>query len=309
MIDQQAHPEIHQCFSLALSWNWPFDEGFVSLLRLEASEQKVSLFEITPKNLNEVKYALEQCLLDFDTFLDRAADDDPRFSAFCEWATGHCKHVFNPREKAILANDKVLMHHAMIQAGLSTPCTIILPPFRSHPAPPEIDHTFLNRPMTLKPSHGGGSEGVIMGVSSLDQVQSARQQSPEDSYLLQASILPTYWAGKQAWFRVLYCCGSVFPCRWNTETHIYTQITSEEESLSLFTELNQIVHRIAASIELELFSTEIVLTEQKNFVIVDYVNDPLDLRLQSEACDGVPNEIVAEFARVIIAQANHHSSS
>jgi hypothetical protein len=44
-----------------------------------------------------------------------------------------------------------------------------------------------------------------------------------------------------------------------------------------------------------LFSTEITLTPDGRFVIVDYVNDPIDLRLQSKAFDGVPNDIVRDI--------------
>jgi hypothetical protein len=44
-----------------------------------------------------------------------------------------------------------------------------------------------------------------------------------------------------------------------------------------------------------LFSTEITLTPDGRFVIVDYVNDPIDLRLQSKALDGVPNDIVLDI--------------
>jgi hypothetical protein len=44
-----------------------------------------------------------------------------------------------------------------------------------------------------------------------------------------------------------------------------------------------------------LFSTEITLTPDGRFVIVDYVNDPIDLRLQSKTFDGVPDDIVEDI--------------
>jgi len=42
------------------------------------------------------------------------------------------------------------------------------------------------------------------------------------------------------------------------------------------------------------------LTPGGRFVIVDYVNDPIDLRLQSKAPDGVPNEIVRDIAARLV---------
>jgi hypothetical protein len=55
-----------------------------------------------------------------------------------------------------------------------------------------------------------------------------------------------------------------------------------------------------------LFSCEIALTNDHSFVVVDYVNDPLDLRLQSRCVDGVPDDIVAAIANQLARLAIHH---
>ena len=47
------------------------------------------------------------------------------------------------------------------------------------------------------------------------------------------------------------------------------------------------LHRIC---KLDWFSTEIALTLEE-FVVVDYVNDGIDTRVQSKAVDGVPDEV------------------
>jgi hypothetical protein len=49
-----------------------------------------------------------------------------------------------------------------------------------------------------------------------------------------------------------------------------------------------------------LFSTEITITSDGRFVIVDYVNDPIDLRLQSKAFDGVPDDIVKDITERLV---------
>ena len=81
---------------------------------------------------------------------------------------------------------------------------------------------------------------------------------------------------------------------------MYSRLTPEEESIFHLDPLVSITRLIAALIELDLFSTEIALTEEGKFIVVDYVNDPLDLRLQSETIDGVPDEIVSEIASILI---------
>jgi hypothetical protein len=59
-----------------------------------------------------------------------------------------------------------------------------------------------------------------------------------------------------------------------------------------------------------LFSTEIAVTSDGRFVIVDYVNDPIDLRLQSKALDGVPDEIVKDITeRLLELISLHHTPS
>jgi len=69
-----------------------------------------------------------------------------------------------------------------------------------------------------------------------------------------------------------------------------------EESRYRLGELHKTVVSIARISKLDLFSTEISLTPDGLFVVVDYVNDVLDLRLQSKTPDGVPDDIVHDIA-------------
>jgi hypothetical protein len=55
--------------------------------------------------------------------------------------------------------------------------------------------------------------------------------------------------------------------------------------------------------KLQLFSTEIALAVEGTFQVVDYVNDPLDLRLQSDTPEGVPDDIVRFIAEKLTALA------
>lgn len=50
---------------------------------------------------------------------------------------------------------------------------------------------------------------------------------------------------------------------------------------------------------MDWFSTEIALTHE-NFLVVDYVNDDIDTRLQSRAVDGVPDEIMKAVASDLV---------
>jgi len=51
------------------------------------------------------------------------------------------------------------------------------------------------------------------------------------------------------------------------------------------------------------------LTSEGKFVVVDYVNEVCDMRLQSNHIDGVPDSIVRRVAQLIVHEVEKHSSS
>jgi len=281
-------------YDLCLTWNWEYDADFVELLDLACQSHGLSLLQITSENLSEMMRSLENKEIAFQIFFDRASDTDPRFIPVVQWACNHAVHYINPHELACRAWDKVAMHQAM-SASMDTPFTIVLPSYDDQPLLPAIDLASLGDGFTIKPALGGGGDGVITEATSLNQVLVARQQFPSQRYLLQAQIIPTRLGLQMAWFRVTYCVGKVYPCWWDNCTHIYTPVTSDETTSYHLSPLHSITSSIAQICGLELFSTEITLTPDGRFVIVDYVNDPIDLRLQSKTFDGVPNDIVRDI--------------
>jgi len=281
-------------YDLCLTWNWEYDADFVKLLDLACESHGLSLLQITPENLLDTIRSLANKEITFKIFFDRASDTDPRFVPVVQWACNHAVHYINPHELACRAWDKVAMHQAM-SASMDTPFTIVLPSYDEQPLLPAIDLASLGDGFTIKPALGGGGDGVITEATSLSQVLGARQEFPSQRYLLQAQIIPARLGPRMAWFRVTYCVGKVYPCWWDNCTHIYSPVTSDEANSYNLSPLHSMTSSIAQICGLELFSTEITLTPDGRFVIVDYVNDPIDLRLQSKTFDGVPNDIVRDI--------------
>ena len=282
-------------YDFCLAWNWEYDADFVNLLDHACQSRGLSLLQTTPGNLSETIRSLANEEITFRIFFDRASDADPRFIPVVQWACNHAAHYINPHELACRAWDKVAMHQA-ISTSMETPVAIVLPSYDEQPLLPAIDLASLGEGFTIKPALGGGGDGVVTGATSLSQVLVARKAFPSQRYLLQAQIVPAQLGTRMAWFRVTYCAEKVYPCWWDSFTHIYAPITSDEENSYDLTPLHGITSSIAKICGLELFSTEITLTPDGRFVIVDYVNDPIDLRLQSKAFDGVPNDIVRDIA-------------
>lgn len=293
-------------YDLCLAWNWEHDAGFVTLLDTACRSQRLSLLQITPDNLVDILHSLASNQVTFRAFLDRASDADARFAPVVEWACARGVYRINPQEQAARTGDKATMHLDLISAGLYTPYAIILPPYREQPVLPPVDLSLLGDKFTIKPAHGGGGAGVVMEATSLSQVLAARQEFPADKYLLQAHVVPAHLDAHAAWFRVIYCVGQVYPCWWDTHTHVYTPVTPDEETHYSLTPLRHVVTSIARICRLDLFSTEIALTPDGLFVVVDYVNDQIDLRLQSKTFDGVPDDIVRDVAEHLVALVATH---
>ncbi|MBN2409192.1 MAG: hypothetical protein JXE07_05595 [Candidatus Aminicenantes bacterium] len=281
---------------LCLAWNWEYDADFVKLLGEACSSRGLDLWEATPETLCHVLEDLHQGTASFKVLLDRASDADPRFLSLVKWAEANAVRQINPHAKAVHAINKASMHLEFITAGIQTPHTIILPPYNECPQIVAPDTGPLGDRFVVKPAHGGGGEGVVFEVSSIEQVLTARRAFSGDHYLLQARITPAEWAGRRAWFRVIYCDGKVYRFWWDITRPVYRQISEEEDREFGLAPLTQIMLTIAGICGLDLFSTEIALTAAGVFVVVDYVNNPIDLRLRSAAADGVPDETVRDIA-------------
>jgi hypothetical protein len=286
-------------YDLCLAWNWEHDAGFVALLESAFSSRGLSLWQVTPANLGGALEALISNRASFLSFLDRASEADPGFVPLVEWATSHRVFEVNPHERAVHALNKASMHLEFITAGIHTPHTIILPPYSLYTDVFPLDLSPLGEKFIVKPAHGGGGEGVVFEVSTVGQVLEARQAYPQDYYLLQARVTPVRLDGRAAWFRVLYCAGKVYPFWWDLTTHVYTLVDEEEEGRFNLARLRSTTLDIAQVCGLNLFSSEIALAASGHFTVVDYVNNPIDLRLQSAAQDGVPDQVVRDIAATL----------
>lgn len=283
-------------YDLCLAWNTEWDVDFVELLDSALRAQGLSpLFQITPANLEHVVRELQSGELCFRAYVDRAVGDDPNFMPVVTWAGDNGAYLINPYERARHSWDKAATH-LDVYANLHTPYTIILPPYQQQPELGELDLSPLGPTITTKPAHGGGGEGVIELCTTPEQVQEARRQQPDDSYLLQARVVPSQIGGRDAWFRTIYSAGHSYPCWWNTKSHAYVPVTVAETSHYGLEPIQEITQRIAEICGLQLFSNEIALTRDHEFLVVDYVNDPIDLTLQSKRKDGVPDAIVRFIA-------------
>jgi hypothetical protein len=291
-----------QAYDLCISWYWLYDHDFVRYLEEACAMRRLTLWQITPSNLLQAVNDLYTGRVTFGTLLDRAADD-LRFEPIRRFALEHRVRRLNPSELSHWSEDKATMHLELMQVGLQTPYTIILAPFVTQPILPDLNLAPLGGRFVLKPAVGGGGEGVRMNASTLDDIQRARLEFPDQKYLVQEQVEPRLLRGQEAWFRIFHVGNCCMPCWWHPVTHVYGILTAEQEAQFELQALRRITARIAQVCRLDGVSTEIVLTPGGRFVVVDYVNDGIDTRIQSKASDGVPDEVMRHVADQLVGLA------
>ena len=295
-------------YDICLTWYWEYDTDFVAAIEAECNVQGASLLLVSPKELAQITVDFLEGGISFNVLLDRA-QYHAGFIPLMKKAREQNVYFVNSRESSSWAEDKATMHLEMISRGLETPYTLILAPFVEQPILPSLDLSPLGGQFVIKPAVGGGGEGVILRATSLEEVRQARTEFAEQKYLIQAHVDPQELEGRKAWFRIYFVDSKIHPCWWDPQTHVFHQLSTEEEDRFGLTPLRRVTSEIASICRLDWFSTEIALSKEGKFVAVDYVNDGIDLRSQSMAQDGVPDQVIRAIAADLVALAARHRRS
>ncbi len=289
-------------YDLAVSWDWDDDREFVALLEMHVHSRGMRFYSITHHNTHETLRKLHRGELAFGAFLDRAWDLDENFAPVARAVRKSAPLMINPPEVLNHAADKATMHLEFLTKGIDVPFTIIISPYNKKR---EVELSLselarLGRPFIIKPANTtGGGIGVILGAETLKDVVESRQHHKNDKYLLQEKIVPILLDGKVGWFRVFFIFGTILPCWWDHETHLYSMVTEPDMRAHRLEQLCTITREIHEVCHLDFFSTEIAIVSGGKAITVDYVNEICDMRMQSLHKDGVPDEVVATICRVV----------
>jgi hypothetical protein len=295
-------------FDLAIAWNWEFDDEFIAGIERECAARQVSTYRVDTNNLQETVRLLETGELAFRALFDRASDADPDFLRLLTPAPAF---VINPHVHVTNAIDKATMHVTLATHGIHVPNTVIIPPYALEPELhlDQVDLDRLGRPFVIKPANTtGGGTGVVLGARTLADVVESRKTHPADKYLVQETIRPKLLEGKRAWFRAYCIFGETIICWWDDLTHRYSELSPDEEDRHALGGLRAIMNTIQNACRLDFFSSEIAMTEERNFIVVDYVNEVCDMRYQSRHENGAPDAIVHTIERLIAEQTARHTA-
>jgi len=293
-------------YDIGIGWANPVDQKFVEAIKLTAKKKGVSVKEIKFPDLRSSFDLAKQDKLRFKLFIDRSSDDHPTYFLLAQILKEKGIQVLNDPNSIINYSSKAYLHRILEQNNFPVPKTFILSP-RSYPknylAKVAVN---LGRPFVLKPSHGGGGEGVITSARSGKDIANFLKDNHTDECLAQQYVTAPVMMGKTAWFRPIYVCGLTIPLWWNPGNSFYHQFDNSTKENIISKKLKKYMEKIAKLTGLELFSAEFTIDENGRFVIIDYANHPIDLSTHEAEPDGLPPDVVKKIALQIVNSINKY---
>jgi hypothetical protein len=210
--------------------------------------------------------------------------------------------VIDAPDKARAAFDKARLHPRLVGAGMAVPWTVVVP--RDRAADWRLNDTereAIGRPFVIKPAMGYGRQGLVLDAQSEADLERSISAWPDTNYLFQKLVVPREVCGRPVYFRAFYAFGDVWITWWNCYTDHYRLVQPVEWKEFELSRLESMVRQIADLTGMTFFSTEIVQTEEREFVVIDYVNDQCHMLCQSAHPEkGVPDELVAAIAKRLV---------
>ena len=284
---------------IGVAWNWQYDIDFIRLLDESFHKAGLDSYLIGLHNLTQTTGEVERGERQFLWFLDRASDEDPNFLKLNQLLIAKGTRILNAHDRYLRANDKAEIHHELLTSGLNLPTTLIVPAYDREPQLNPVVIDSFAKPFIVKPAKGSGGRGVLTGAKHIDEVNHVRAKHHAQRFLIQQKIEPQILGDRRAWFRVYFVCGTVIPCWWDDRTHRYIVFDSQDSRGINIAELERIIRVIAGISELDFFSAEVALDTHGRYVVIDYVNTPCDMRLQSKYANAVPDGLVQQIVAAL----------
>lgn len=287
-------------YDVGFGWAHPADQEFAILFRSALKKRHHSVLEVTFENLEQVIRDVKEEKIGIRTFFNRGVDDDPGFPVLGMLLSKQGSRIVNNLEQTVLHNSKAVLHELFETNGLPVPKTVILRSRVSKKQAGQIAEQ-VGVPFVIKPGHGGGGDYVKTNATTAKEIEESVADNAPDQTLVQEYITPALLKGRIAWFRPIYAAGNIISLWWDPRNHFYEEFGNSKEENQAKNVLEQYVEKMANISGMDLFSSEIVLDQQGNYVVVDYLNHPIDLNPRDVVPDGLPRPIVERIATYLAA--------
>jgi hypothetical protein len=276
---------------LLMLWAWEYDAEFVDLLARTCAARGVRMTAIDAAGMPSIAGRLEREELRAGVVIDRVWDWGEEYEAHVGTVDRLVPYKLNDYARVRGIWNKPHVHYLLMRHGIQVPYMHVLPAHdrQAHLEPSDL--TALRGKFSIKAAHSGGS-GVVPQSRNWEDVERRRLDWRNDETIIQEWIEPRLLGKRRAWFRIFYACGVAYICWQDDRTHIQQPVLPSEERQYGLENLRVLTAQIGGLCGLNLFSTEIALTTDNRWVVVDYVNDPCDYRPQSLVSNGVPDTVV-----------------
>jgi hypothetical protein len=295
-------------YDLVMTHKLDSDDLFIHQVQEHCAHARMNFFMIEPLWVEEFHRHLQRGEVWARVLLNMHSEHhlpEEIFHRLVRLAAERNVFVIDPPDRALAAFDKARLHPRLEQTGIRVPFSVVARgPDLARFQLTEADRAALGTPFVIKPALGYGRRGLVLdAVNEKDLLRSAAAWGPGD-YLLQRRIVPRMIQGWPAYFRVFFVFGSVWCSWWNCHNDHYRLVTPEEIETHKLGSLEDIIRRIATLTAMNFFSSEIALTDEHEFVVIDYVNDQCHMLSQSaNPQNGVPDTLVTAIARRLVEAA------
>ena len=298
-------------FDFAIGWLGGEEKEhiFLQTLQEECALRKMSFLCIYEKNMEDISADVQKDKIKIRFYLDMASEiysPNDKFTRLTYILKDSGARIVDDPDDVKAAADKSVTHFDLVRSNIPVPYTVVIRNWEPTRRFTEEEKKGLGFPFVIKPAQGYGQGGVkvIKERSTLKDVAEARKYSKGDNFLLQEFIEPLILEEKPAWYRVYHLFGEIIPCWWNPQTKFYQHVTLKELDKLKLTPLVRLTSEIARITRVDWFSTEIALnSKDKEFVVIDYMNDQCAVTPQSKAKDGVPDDVIMLIANRIVEKA------
>jgi hypothetical protein len=281
---------------------------FSSRVRELCGQFDLPFFLVEPVWVGDFLNKLQRGDIGVRVLIDMAGDpyepDDPYFSLATEVKRAGGYVIDDPDRTAVTAH-KGLFHDMLLQNQIPVPKTVVVAreQLNSFQITDEM-RAAVGVPFVVKPAWGGGGIGVsVDGRLEKDLLWCAEKAPHSDSVLIQERVKPKRLEEHLGWFRVFHVMGEVIPCWWEPPANQYQLVTPLQRKVYKLGPLVRIVRDIARVSKMELFTTEVCLTDDGRFLAVDYLNNDPDMSPKSFFPTGVPDEVIRHIAWLLVFRA------
>ena len=316
--DRRGHPspgsrlaeEVAETYDIVLSSPNSNYDFFAHRMREICEHLGLTFFMVDDVWVQEFLQKLQSGEVQVRVLMDPGADqyvqDDPYLLLAKEVKRQGGFVIDDPDTSAIMAH-KGRFHKILLENHIPVPETVIVS--RS-----ELDRfkltdeikAQLGIPFVVKPAWGMSSQGVILDGYSEDDLHKSAEQAPNsDSFLIQRRLKPKQLGDHSGWFRLFHVFGEVIACWWDPQSHEYQLVSPVQQQYFKLGRLKSIERSIGRVSKMKFFTSEICLTEEGQFFVVDYLNAEPDMNPRSFYPNGVPDEVILRIVWLLVYYGMH----